>query len=434
MRNRIIFSIQLLFVLGFTITLYAGDRPPAEVDTKNSTVSPQIWIITDIHYLADSLRDDGEYLTNLIEDGDAKNLFILDELMDGFLTEVRDKRPDALLITGDLTFNGAKKSHKELAKWFAQIEDAGTEVFVIPGNHDVENPWARRFKGEECKKVSTVSAEEFAEIYGDCGYDQALCRDPSSLSYLVEPIPGLQILMLDSCIYSDSKECCYPESFGQISTATREWITACTAEGLKEGKKVIAAMHHSLLEYNASFSYGYTVDDNDSLCRLFSELGIQTFLTGHTHFQDIIEQTFPAGVITDFSTNAFSVYPHDYGTLQWDALGWYYSSSSLVSNPDLFSEDFRREAEEFFLTTCSRYFQAYLCDSEYSEGDIALMSRIYDTVILNFFSGKEFLNASQIKEQDLDLDLCLAISPPSLSSYLEGKLSDAQPFDLYHRF
>ena len=54
--------------------------------------------------------------------------------------------------------------------------------------------------------AEAVSANEFAEIYNDFGYDEALSRDPASLSYTYDLGPDMRLLMLDSCQYSPTNK------------------------------------------------------------------------------------------------------------------------------------------------------------------------------------------------------------------------------------
>ena len=44
-----------------------------------------------------------------------------------------------LILSGDLTNNGEKESHIDIAEKLKEIEKNGTAVYVIPGNHEGEN-------------------------------------------------------------------------------------------------------------------------------------------------------------------------------------------------------------------------------------------------------------------------------------------------------
>ena len=63
-----------------------------------------------------------------------------------------EKQPDALILSGDLTQNGEKVNHEELAKKLRLLESQGVPVVVIPGNHDINHPSAASFEGTEKKE------------------------------------------------------------------------------------------------------------------------------------------------------------------------------------------------------------------------------------------------------------------------------------------
>ena len=102
---------------------------------------------TDLHYLSPALTDHGAYFEDMIRHSDGKVMDRIEELTDAFLDQVLDAAPDALVLTGDLTFNGARQSHEALARKLEALTGAGIPVLVIPGNHDLENRDAARFHG-----------------------------------------------------------------------------------------------------------------------------------------------------------------------------------------------------------------------------------------------------------------------------------------------
>ena len=58
----------------------------------------------------------------------------------------------------------------------------GVCVLVVPGNHDIDNSWARKYAGDELIKIDSISPEEFEDIYSAYGYKDAASRDPNSLA------------------------------------------------------------------------------------------------------------------------------------------------------------------------------------------------------------------------------------------------------------
>ncbi|MCR5090237.1 MAG: metallophosphoesterase, partial [Oscillospiraceae bacterium] len=107
----------------------------------------QVIVASDLHYIAPELTDGGRYYQRVLENGDSKFMPYIQEITDSFFAEVIDTSPDALLLTGDLTFNGAILSHEALIEKLAAVEDAGVPVFVLTGNHDVYNSNAARYQG-----------------------------------------------------------------------------------------------------------------------------------------------------------------------------------------------------------------------------------------------------------------------------------------------
>ena len=137
-----------------------------------------------------------------------------------------------LLIPGDLT-GGSLASHRAVAALLAEVEKTGKQVFVINGNHDIAPDDARR-----------ATAGEFAAIYADFGFAQALARDEGSLSYTADLGAGYRLLAIDSCIYG--------ENTGEISAATLAWILAQCAAAAEKGVTLLAMQHHGLVQHFAN--------------------------------------------------------------------------------------------------------------------------------------------------------------------------------------
>ncbi|WP_161950644.1 metallophosphoesterase family protein, partial [Streptococcus suis] len=176
----------------------------------------KIWIITDLHYLSQDLFDDGEAFSYIEKTAAGKDLRYGKERMEALVEQVGREHPSLLLVSGDLTLNGEKQSMVELAQYFTRIEEKGTEVLVIPGNHDVSSGWARAFKGDQQIVTDQVTAQQFAELFANHGYQQASSRDKASLSYLAKLFSNAWFLMIDSNIYSDGYGKGAPPTNGRI--------------------------------------------------------------------------------------------------------------------------------------------------------------------------------------------------------------------------
>lgn len=275
---------------------------------------------TDVHYFAPSLTDNGAAFKQYVAAGDGKQLAYSDEITDAFLEDVEAKKTDVLIISGDLTNNGEKTSHEELAKKLAQVEKAGTQVFVVPGNHDINNPWARKFEKDKQLPTDTITPTDFSKIYGDFGYKDAISSDDFSLSYLAAPSSKVWLLMLDTAIYKTNMQQGTPTTEGGLTAGTLDWVKECSALAEKNGAKLIPVMHHNLTNHSDVIQRGFTINYNQQVIDTLTAGNMEFSLSGHIHTQNIrTAKSTDDKEITDIVTNALSVYPHKYGNITYSA-------------------------------------------------------------------------------------------------------------------
>ncbi len=129
-----------------------------------TTAQKRLMVFTDPHLLAPGLFQPSS--TALQDDlaGDNKMFDLSNEIMQALVDRVLAECPDAVLVAGDLTKQGAKLSHLAMADYLHQITAAGIKVCVIPGNHDVNNTQAVRYDGANRYPAATVKSTEFADI------------------------------------------------------------------------------------------------------------------------------------------------------------------------------------------------------------------------------------------------------------------------------
>ena len=297
-RGRGILSCLLLA----SLLLLAGcsGAPEKQTETTGETGSWRVVVASDLHYLAPSLTDHGALFRRVMEAGDGKVTELCDEITDAFLEEVKAEEPDALILTGDISFNGEKESHLALAEKLAALEEAGVPVLVLPGNHDLYRS-CYSFFGDEGEQVESVSAEEFAAIYGAFGFDEALSRDDDSLSYLARINDTTRVLMLDA----DT-----PHDFCSLSDKTLSWIERRLSEAAVEGKRMLVACHQNLYKHSM-FGAGYVLGCSDELHALLEKYGAELMLSGHMHIQHI--QT--GGGVTEIATSPLTMGACQYGLL-----------------------------------------------------------------------------------------------------------------------
>ena len=87
-------------------------NPPAP---EEPYIPPKLILATDLHYQSALAGDGGEAFRLFVERCDGKVVQYLPELLEAFLDEVIKERPSALVLSGDITMNGERMNHEELA-------------------------------------------------------------------------------------------------------------------------------------------------------------------------------------------------------------------------------------------------------------------------------------------------------------------------------
>jgi 3',5'-cyclic AMP phosphodiesterase CpdA len=367
----------------------------------------KFYIATDIHYLAKSLTDNGEGFQKFLASGDGKQLPYIDEIVNAFTLDIQNTKPDVLIISGDLTNNGEKVSHEELSKKLKLIEKSGTSVYVIPGNHDVSNPFARTFKGKEMYRTDYISPEDFSDIYADFGYEEAVSKDKDTLSYLAAPSEDVWILMLDTNQYKDNVELDYPQTGGELSQNTLNWIKECSALAGDKGASLVTVMHHNILNHSDVIRKGYTLNNNIETIKVLRENKLNLVLSGHVHIQDICSEEEGGEKIYDIVTGSMAVSPHHYGILKYTAKdnSIDYSTASVdveawakannIKDENL--NNFKKYSENYFgQFAYNMAYENLSGDTNYSEDQVKLMSETMRTLNVRYFAGIENLNSKDV--------------------------------------
>lgn len=295
---------------------------PLELPTKETDIyegpdisglerSDDIFIATDLHYLAESLTDGESGFQYMVEHGDGKLANYVGEITDAFIEEVLEARPKILILSGDLSLNGERLSHLELADKLKRIETAGIPVVVIPGNHDINCNEAAAYIKNERIPAEKTSPEEFAKIYENFGYGEAISRDPNSLSYTYWMEDDTWLLMLDSNQYEQGAK-----TGGMIRLETYEWIEEQLEEASDEGVNLIPVAHHNLLEESRVYLENCTIEHAEELERVLVGWGMDLFLSGHLHVQHYKSSSDEE--IYEIVTSSLSTAPCQYGILTYE--------------------------------------------------------------------------------------------------------------------
>lgn len=314
-NNKIIFTF-LIIILLITTSFFSVSR----LNADNKVIKKDVInfaIISDPHVLANinDFENNNIYLKYGI--GDEKLL----KYSETILVQVINKiiamgNIDFVVITGDLTDIGDKESHICVKNILNKLIINGIKIFIIPGNHDGFHDGVGELPEAP---ADLITKGQFTSLYSNCGYEQAIYKDPNSLSYVVEPTKNLWLIMIDSCIYSSNES--YHVCNGRIKDKTREWILNILKEAQAKNKLTLGFMHHGILEHYSSqqkYFGRYLVDDWENLSEIFAQNKLNIIFTGHNHAQDIVLQRFKDNksdnetFLYDIETSSLISYPNTY--------------------------------------------------------------------------------------------------------------------------
>jgi len=401
----------------------------------------RIGVISDLHYTHPSLiMEKGKALETYLN-GDRKLLLESDALLRKTVQLLLQENPDVVLIPGDLTKDGELVSHLGVAELLKPLREKGIKVLVIPGNHDINNPDAVAFHGDRVQKVETISADEFATIYNDYGYDEAVSRDEHSLSYTSEPVDGLRVISIDACRYYDNRfiskgdEEDFCITHGAIKPETMAWLRTEMQVAQILGKQVLVMIHHNVVEHFAHqglFAAPYMVNNFRDVQEKFMEYGIKVLFTGHFHSSDISMVEGPDGhSLYEVETGSIVTYPCPYRIVEMtgDSLSIETKYIEEIDYPISEGVDFQTYARQTIEHGFREMFSGFINDYHHTLADYLprwakslitipnapaltdiFMSNLSDSAIEMMFAhycGNEYLldNAAAKKEKMLtDLD------------------------------
>lgn len=338
---------------------------PALADTT-------LMVASDLHYLSPSYYEGSDLFLRVIGQGDAKTPQYSGELLRALIDEALTVRPDALLLTGDLTYNGERQSHEELAAAMDTLWDAGIPVYVIPGNHDINASRTYRYIGETYEAVPAVTPEEFRQIWGRC------MRAPESsdrMSYHVELSDSVWLVMLDVSVYEE-----VVEAYGFYSEEMQEWLLPLMAEAAGKGVTAVSATHQNLIPHSSYRPGSYGIYNREYLQEDLKSGGVTLNLSGHIHVMHIVSENG----LTEAATGSLCVSPHCYGIVTIpDGGEARYERHTLTCLP----EEVRAATAAWFDATTERQFLGALGTLDVTPEEREAMRRYVLGYQSSYFAG-----------------------------------------------
>lgn len=377
------------------------------METEAIYTPPVMAVASDLHYMSPTMTDFGEAFEWYTEWEDGKVVPYLDQITDAFLEEIVKQKPSVLILSGDISSNGEKVNHGELARKLRRVQRDGVPVVVIPGNHDINHPDAATYYGSETVPSEAVDAEGFLEIYHEFGYDRAVSRDEDSLSYVYQVDERYWLMMLDSCIYDPENEV-----GGRIKRSTLTWMEQWLEKAKEEQITVVPVAHHNLLNESVLYQEDCTLKNNREVIRLLESYGVPVYISGHLHLQRVKKNiNSPAEGekygIHEIVSNSLSISPCQYGILKWsedgsmdyhtksvDVEAWAQSRGSLDENLLNFAEYSRA----FLVDTIAE--QTYRSLHSIPEERKNAMAQLYGSLNSTYCAGKK-IRPSDIKSDEI---------------------------------
>lgn len=373
---------NLLFVLFFSLSLCgcASDKVEDYASKSLEEKPLTLMLASDLHYLSPRINDNGSAFQAMSLNADGKAMLYSEEVVDCLIDTALAEKPEALLLSGDLTFNGEKASHEDLTKKLQKLVDKGIKVLAIPGNHDLNEPNALAYQGETMKATPSIDETTFRSLYGPISYQNAYSKDPTSLSYAYKLRNDLYVLCLDSETVIK----------GYFDEDGFPWLEALLKEAKQTNAKVISMTHESLNVQNDRFEDSALLN-RARITPLYKTYGVSINLSGHLHLQH--EKDFEG--IHDIATSSLMVSPNHYATLQATASSFSYQTHPLgveawaakkgSKDPNLLA--FSAYSSAYFNDNSARRVTSRLKDSAYSETEKSEMKDAYVYLNASYFAG-----------------------------------------------
>lgn len=426
------FNILVVF-----IALLIACEEDKSVDASKDGSWISISIFSDPHLYDTSLGTRGEAFQRYLA-SDRKMLVESEAILKSVIEMISSDDSKIVLIPGDLTKDGELKNHQLLANYLRQLESKGKKVYVVPGNHDVENPESFSYTGATPTKVPTVSPSEFKSIYADFGYKEAIATDPNgSLSYLVEPVDGVWLFCLDACRWRENQGKTHSTTGGAFTDATFNWIKEKLAEGKQKGKLMIGMMHHNLVEHfhgqKMLFS-DYVVNNWEEVSRTFADYGLKVVFTGHHHAHDARILKTGNGFVVDIQTSSTVTWPCAIRRVKIDKNWVMKVTSEKISkvNVNTGGKSFQDYAKNKLVDGLPAIVNAYLKQVGLPDQVVQLLSPLVVDTYISYTHGNEDQFLTPEKRQAMENAKNALAGYPQivpLLTILEGMMKDLEPND-----
>lgn len=361
------------------------------------------WVISDTHLIADSLHDHGQAFSQMQKTSQGKDLYYQETALSAFVRMAKKKKPAAIIVTGDVTFNGERVSAEKFAEIFKPLEE--TQLLVLPGNHDIYDGWAREFRGKKQYYAGQISPRMWRNIF-KTSYKNAVSVDDKSLAYSVQLNPNYLLILADSNDYGKEEATTAPATAGFLGREQRRWIKAQLQYASENNLQVIFCMHHNLYVHNPAVNKGYVVDDYRELRKLLAQYNVKLVFSGHIHAQNIMLPQDPCPA-TEVVTASFCSNDQGYGVVKVSPKEVSYTCYHFKMKDYLTDKEkqnwtlthFHDYLENIQLGTISaELMQKDLYQNHDDLDTVRKMGRLFGEMNYHFFTGKNHIESEELQK------------------------------------
>lgn len=395
------------------------------------------WVISDTHLIADSLHDHGQAFSQMQKTSQGKDLYYQETALSAFVRMAQKKKPAAIIVTGDVTFNGERVSAEKFAEIFKPLKE--TQLLVLPGNHDIYDGWAREFRGKKQYYAGQISPRMWRNIF-KTSYKNAVSVDDKSLAYSVQLNPDYLLILADSNDYGKEEATTAPATAGFLGREQRRWIKAQLQYASENNLQVIFCMHHNLYAHNPAVNKGYVVDDYRELRKLLAQYNVKLVFSGHIHAQNIMLPQDPCPA-TEVVTASFCSNDQGYGVVKVSPKEVSYTCHHFKMKDYLTDKEkqnwtlthFHDYLENIQLGTISaELMQKNLYQNHDDLDTVRKMGRLFGEMNYHFFTGKNHIESEELQKlKKLPIYQRLIADNPHYELYLQT-LYDMSNHDNLH--
>ena len=300
-------AIAFVLVLLLIGAVACNDK---KTDQNDEPTPNKITVFSDIHIL--SSQQYGTQMTSGLQrivNSNEKVIGLTEAIFRTAIDDFIASDSPILVITGDLTDDGAKVAHQTVARELARAEAAGKRCYVINGNHDINNN-ATSYVEETKRDIDHVSPETFAEIYADFGYSEALVRDANSLSYTADLTNKYRLIALDCAKYDiepGTERSVTGRHDPHITDELLAWLSAQLDKCEEDEKEPFLITHFPILSHIGPLagSMSHVNKQADTLETLGAG-GVAFSFCGHVHQQDIASYSFGSKTYYEIETGSLA--------------------------------------------------------------------------------------------------------------------------------